>query len=231
MRAWWSMLLVPNMETNLRNSCDCSLLCFEEPIQNTASGPLSLRICSSLSPISLIAVSQLMRLYLPSTSFIGYLRRCECSVMPCSRIEAPLAQCAPRLIGESNTGSWRTQTPSVTMASIEQPTEQWVQTVRFTSVLPVFFACAWASPITPRGSWAAKAAAPAMPEPLRKVRRSTVRAASAEAARASGLTACGASWDLRVSNMAGSSDFGGLVVLLDMRRDSISRTGRFLRLR
>ena len=34
--------------------------------------------------------------------------------MPCSRIEAPLAQCAPRLIGESNTGSWRIQTPSCT---------------------------------------------------------------------------------------------------------------------
>ena len=58
--------------------------------------------------------------------------------MPCSRTLAPLAQCAPRLIGESNTGSWRTHTPSVTTASIAQPTEQWVQTVRFTSVLPVF---------------------------------------------------------------------------------------------
>ena len=49
----------------------------DEPIQNTASGPLSLRIESSLSPISLIASSQLMRRYFPSTSFIGYLRRCE----------------------------------------------------------------------------------------------------------------------------------------------------------
>ena len=56
--------------------------------------------------------------------------------MPCSRTEAPLAQCAPRLIGESNTGSWRTHTPSVTIASMEQPTEQCVQTVRLTSVLP-----------------------------------------------------------------------------------------------
>src|SRR5687767_13041633 len=131
------MLLVPNMETNLRNICACSLLCLDEPIQKVASGPLSLRIASSLSPISLIACSQLIFWYLPPTSFIGDLRRWECSVMPCSRTEAPLAQCAPRLMGESNTGSWRTQTPSVTMASMAQPTEQWVQTVRLTSVLPL----------------------------------------------------------------------------------------------
>src|SRR6185369_15313087 len=136
------MLLVPNMDTNLRSICDCSLLCLDEPTQKVASGPLSLRIARSLSPISLIACSQLMRRYLPSTSFIGYFRRCECSVMPCSRTEAPLAQCAPRLMGESKTGSWRTHTPSVTTASIEQPTEQCVHTVRLISVLPVFFA--WA---------------------------------------------------------------------------------------
>jgi hypothetical protein len=37
------------------------------------------------------------------------------------------------LIGESNTGSCRTQTPFSTTASIEQPTEQWVHTVRCTS--------------------------------------------------------------------------------------------------
>ena len=55
--------------------------------------------------------------------------------MPCSRIEAPLAQCAPRLSGESNTGSWRIHTPFSTMASIAQPTEQCVQTVRLTSTL------------------------------------------------------------------------------------------------
>ena len=73
---------------------------------------------------------------MPPSSFIGYLRRCESCVMPCSRIEAPLAQCAPRLIGESNTGSWRTQTPFCTTASMAQPTEQCVQTVRFTSILP-----------------------------------------------------------------------------------------------
>ena len=48
-----------------------------------------------------------------------------------------MAQCAPRLIGESNTGSWRTQTPFSTTASTAQPTEQWVQTVRLTSILPL----------------------------------------------------------------------------------------------
>ena len=77
-----------------------------------------------------------MRFHLPPSSFIGYFRRCESCVMPCSRIEAPLAQCAPRLIGESNTGSWRTHTPFCTTASIAQPTEQCVQTVRLTSILP-----------------------------------------------------------------------------------------------
>src|SRR5690349_16480573 len=216
MRAWWSMLLVPNMDTNLRKSCACSLLCFDEPTQKVASGPLSLRIASSLSPISLIASSQLMRLYFPSTSFIGYLRRCECSVMPCSRTDAPLAQCAPRLIGESNTGSCRTQTPLVTTASIEQPTEQCVHTVRRTTVLPLA-SSARASPIMLSGSCDANAAAPAvMPVPFRKERRSTVFDASARAARASGLTGWAVPSDLRVSSMAGSSDFGGLVVLPDV---------------
>src|SRR5260221_2557706 len=224
MRAWWSMLLVPNMDTNLRNICACSLLCFEEPTQKTASGPDSLRIASSLSPISLVASSQEMRRYLPSTSFIGYFRRCECSVMPCSRMLAPLAQCAPRLIGESNTGSWRTHTPSVTTASIEQPTEQCVHTVRLISVLPVFFAWACASPMMPSGSWLAKAAAPAViPVPFRNARRSTVFPPSAQSAPASGLTACACPCDLRVSSMVGSSDFRGLVVLLDVRGGSIVR--------
>ena len=48
--------------------------------------------------------------------------------MPCSRTEAPLAQCAPRLIGESNTGSWRIHTPFSTAAMTAQPTEQCVHT-------------------------------------------------------------------------------------------------------
>src|SRR5258708_3460212 len=131
-----------------------------------------------------------MRRYLPPTSFIGYFRRGECSVLPCSRTLAPLAQCAPKLIGESDTGSWRPHTPSCPTASIEQPTEQCVHTVRFTSVLPAFAAWAFASPMRFSGSWLAKAAAPAVSHvPLRNVRRSTVLAASVEAARANGLTA------------------------------------------
>ena len=133
MRAWWSQLFVPKNDTNLRSRYDCSLLCLDEPTQKTASGPDSLRIASSLSPTSLIAWSQLIFWHLPLTSFIGVFSRCECSCMPCSRTEAPLAQCAPRLSGESNTGSCRVQTPFSTVASTAQPTEQCVQTVRLTS--------------------------------------------------------------------------------------------------
>ena len=75
--------------------------------------------------------------------------------MPCSRIEAPFAQCAPRLIGESNTGSWRTHTPFCTTASIAQPTEQCVQTVRFDFDLAVaaVLSAACASPTMLNGSW------------------------------------------------------------------------------
>src|SRR5215467_4422605 len=152
MRAWWSQLLVPQKDTNLRSMYDCSLLCLELPIQNTASGPpfsLSLRIARSLSPTSLIASSHDIFCHLPLTSFIGDFSRCECSTTPCSRTDAPLAQCAPRLSGESNTGSCRIQTPFCTTASIEQPTEQCVQTVRFTSTFDAASSAASALPITP----------------------------------------------------------------------------------
>ena len=71
MRAWWSVLLLPHIETNLRSRYDCSLLCLDEPIQNTASWPPFSRTCSRRSPTSSIAWSQEMRWYLPSTSFIG----------------------------------------------------------------------------------------------------------------------------------------------------------------
>src|SRR5204863_9020413 len=136
MRAWWSQLLLPQNDTNLRSRYDCSLLCLELPIQNTASGPpfsLSLRIASKRSPTSLIASSHDICCHLPLTSFIGVFSRCEFSCMPWSRTDAPLAQCAPRLSGESNTGSCRTHTPFSTTASIAQPTEQCVHTERFTS--------------------------------------------------------------------------------------------------
>src|SRR5574340_192398 len=201
MRAWWSMLFVPKNETNLRRRYDCSLLCLELPTQNTASGPASLRIASSLSPTSLIAWSHEIFWYLPSTSFIGVLRRW--SPWPCSRIDAPFAQWAPRLSGESNTGSWRTQTPFSTTASIAQPTEQCVQTVRWTSRLtPAASSAACAFSIVPYGSWLANAPTPAArPERLRKLRRSIVAILRAPERRMRGATPRMGS-DLRVSCMA-----------------------------
>ena len=140
-------------------------------------------ICSIFFEISSSATSHEMRLYLPFSSFIGYLRRCESAVMPCSRIEAPLAQCAPRLIGESNTGSCRTQTPFSTTASSEHPTEQCVQTVRLTSTLAAVSAAS-ALPSMLNGSCVATAPAPTeTPERLRKVRRSIVLPSTPERLR------------------------------------------------
>src|SRR5512138_1539765 len=174
MRAWWSVLFVPQSRTHLHKSSACSLLCLEDPTTKSESGPLCLRISSIFFEISSYAWSQERRFHLPPSSFIGYLRRCESCAMPCSRTEAPLAQCAPRLIGESNTGSWRTHTPFCTTASIAQPTEQCVQTVRLTSSLPSSaLASAW--PIMLKGSCAATAPAPTViPERFRNARRSRV---------------------------------------------------------
>src|SRR6185436_2918267 len=173
MRAWWSVLFVPQSRDHLHSSSACSLLCFDEPTRNSESGPLDLRISSIFFEISSYAWSHDRRFHLPPSSFIGYFRRCESCVMPCSRTEAPFAQCAPRLIGESNTGSWRTQTPFTTTASMAQPTEQWVHTERFTSTLPSS-ALACASPIMLKGSCDATAPAPSViPERFRKARRST----------------------------------------------------------
>src|SRR5688572_22596272 len=170
------MLFVPNMETNLRNSIDCSLLCLDEPIQNVASAPSFFLISSSFWLTSARAASHETFCHLPPTSFIGYFRRCESCVMPCSRIEEPLAQCAPRLIGESKHGSCRIHTPFSTTASREQPTEQCVQTVRLISTLPppaLDAACECSTML--KGSCDATAPAPsAMPECWRKVRRSMV---------------------------------------------------------
>src|SRR6267378_5583167 len=79
----------------------------------------------SLSPISLMACSQDSLVHWPFTSFIGYLsRRSPCTS---SRTAAPLAQCEPRLIGESQLGSWPIHTPFATSAVTVQPTEQCVQ--------------------------------------------------------------------------------------------------------
>ncbi len=141
-----------------------------------ASGPESLRISSIFAETSFIACSQERRCHLPLTSFIGVLSRCECSTMPCSRIDAPLAQCAPRFSGDSNTGSCRVHTPFSTVASIAQPTEQCVQTVRFFwTDLASLSAAAVAGPMAPYGNWLANAPAPAArPDRLRNVRRSIV---------------------------------------------------------
>src|SRR5262245_60692756 len=134
--------------------------------------------------------------------------------MPCSRIDAPFAQCPPRLIGESNTGSWRIHTPFCTTASIAQPREQCVQTVRLTSTLPssVF---ASALPIMLYGSCVAIAPAPTvMPERLRKLRRSIVPASAPDNPRASRF--CGAALEVafRVSSMRVSSDLRSAVVVI-----------------
>src|SRR5919106_4284982 len=174
MRAWWSVLFVPQSLAHLHSSAACSLLCLEEPTTKSESGPLCLRISSIFFEISSYAWSQEILFHLPPSSFIGYLRRCESCVMPCSRTEAPLAQCAPRLSGESKTGSWRTHTPFCTTASIAQPTEQCVHTVRFTSSF-CSFDCACASPTRENGSCVATAPAPTViPERLRNARRSSV---------------------------------------------------------
>src|SRR4029077_6215124 len=134
-----------------------------------ASGPDSVLSALSLLPISSIATSQPILCHLPSPSLTGVFRRIECSCIPCSRTEAPFAQCAPRLIGESNTGSCRVHTPFSTTASTAQPTEQWVQTVRCTSRLTSPpSAAASALPIVPYGNCVANAPTPvARPERLR----------------------------------------------------------------
>src|SRR5690348_4301071 len=91
-------------------------------------------MAASLSPISSIACSHLMRFQAPPSSFIGYFKRR--SPLTSSRTEAPLAQCEPRLIGESQLGSWPTHTPLTTSAVTVQPTAQCVQTLLRT-VAPV----------------------------------------------------------------------------------------------
>src|SRR3954468_10080932 len=127
----------------------------------------------SLLPISSIAVAPDTRVHCPFTSFIGYFRRRS----PCtsSRVAAPLAQCEPRLIGESQPGSWPTHTPFDTSAITVQPTEQCVQ-IFLRSVTPA--PCAGGGPASalrtlPSGSAPSAASEPAaMPERRKKVRRS-----------------------------------------------------------
>src|SRR4051795_3282890 len=112
------------------------------------------------------------RCHSPLTSFIGYFSRR--SPWTSSRTDAPLAQCEPRLIGESQAGSWPTQTPFCTSAITVQPTEQCVQTFFLISVgAPTIFGPASALRTDPSGIRPSAAPAPAArPERRRKVRRS-----------------------------------------------------------
>src|SRR5688572_23806826 len=170
-----------------------------------------------------------MRFHLPPSSFTGYLRRCESCVTPCSRIEAPLAQCAPRLNGESNTGSWRTQTPFSTTASMAQPTEQCVHTVRLISMFLACAFCASALPMMLNGSCDITAPVPTViPERLRKPLRSIVLGCSAGRAPASRRCGAAAEFTFRVSSMSVSSDLRGAVVVVDVLRSLIAAGCPFL---
>jgi len=84
-------------------------------------------------------------------------------------------------MGESNTGSCRIQTPFSTTASVAQPTEQWVQTVRRTSILPVPSTepPEAASAFFTNDNWvAAKPTPTPKPERRKNVRRSSVGSAA-----------------------------------------------------
>src|SRR6185437_852956 len=119
------------------------------------------------------------------TSFIGYFSRR--SPITSSRTEAPLAQCEPRLIGDSQLGSWPIQTPFDTSAVTVQPTEQWVQTfLRIVTGAPLAGGGpAFAFRTVASGSAPSMARPPAArPDRRRKVRRSKAPLSwSASAAR------------------------------------------------
>src|SRR5215467_5778728 len=140
----------------------------------------------SLSPISLTAWSQLMRVHCPSTSFIGYFSRR--SPLTSSRTEAPLAQCEPRLIGESQLGSWPIQTPLETSAVTVQPTEQCVYTLlRIVTSAPATGGGPALALRTPASGIVPSAARPpaTRPERRRKLRRSRPPPACSVSAAAS----------------------------------------------
>src|SRR6476646_995246 len=114
------------------------------------------------------------RVHWPCTSFIGYLSRR--SLCTSSRTEAPLAQCDPRLIGESQLGSWPIHTPLDTSAVTVQPTAQWVQMpLWMVTAAPLAGggpASALRTLVSGRAPRAARLPA-ARPEPCKNVRRST----------------------------------------------------------
>src|SRR6201997_2790839 len=137
-----------------------------------------------LSLISLMACSQEVLVHCPFTSFIGYFSRR--SPETSSRTAAPLAQCEPRLIGESQLGSWPIQTPFDTSAVTVQPTEQCVHTLLRMTASAVSGPAAAASAlrtvvsgIVPR---TARPPAP-IPERRKKARRSRAVLLAARLAR------------------------------------------------
>src|ERR1700756_1414215 len=101
-------------------------------------------------------------------------QRTRRSLCTSSRTEAPLAQCDPRLIGESQLGSWPIQTPFNTSAVTVHPTEQCVQMLLRTIVPDVRgpAAAAFALRTLPIGNVPnAASAPPATPDRRRNVRR------------------------------------------------------------
>ncbi len=176
MRAWWSTLFVPHSAANFRYRYAPSFENFAEPSQKTESGPERARMSIIFSAISPIAASHVMRCHWPPTSFIGNFRRRS----PCtsSRTEAPLAQCVPRLIGDSHAGSWPTHTPFCTSATTVQPTEQCVQMFLTRWIGWLWLTTPIAEPgaaCAMRGARPASAATPAAPSPacLKNERRSS----------------------------------------------------------
>src|SRR4029079_10100495 len=145
----------------------------------------------------------------PLTSFIGYFsRRSPCTT---SRAAAPLAQCAPRLIGESQDGCWPIHTPLATSAVTVQAHEQNVQTfLRMVTAAPAAAggpACALRTLV--RGNSPSEARLPATkPERRRKARRSRPAAEEAFAnwARDRRWLEC----SLRLISMNASSFFHGI---------------------
>src|SRR5665811_998820 len=119
-----------------------------------------------------MAWPHLMRVHWPFTSFIGYFNRR--SPITSSRTEAPLAQCEPRLIGDSQLGSWPIQTPFDTSAVTVQPTAQCVQMLlRIVTAAPAAGGGPACALRTPASGSAPRAASPvaARPERRRKERR------------------------------------------------------------
>src|SRR6185312_9613764 len=99
----------------------------------------------------------------------GYFRRR--SPITSSRTEAPLAQCEPRLIGESQLGSWPIHTPLETSALTVQTFLRMVTVAPLTGGGP---ASALRMPAS--GSAPSAVRPPATrPERRRKVRRSRLR--------------------------------------------------------